>query len=118
MLGSGQLVHLHPSSVLVGKKPDYVVFDELVRTTRTYARGVAVIEGSWLPELAPAFFAKSRGSAGGVGGARESSGPGECGGGWGGGKKRSLGAEKRGRRRERRGEVRHVERSHIAPWSS
>ena len=52
MLGSGQLVHLHPSSVLVGKKPDYVVFDELVRTTRTYARGVAVIEGSWLPELA------------------------------------------------------------------
>ena len=69
MLGSGQLVHLHPSSVLVGKKPDYVVFDELVRTTRTYARGVAVIEGSWLPELAPAFFAKSRGSAGGVGGA-------------------------------------------------
>ena len=43
--------------------PACIVFDELLRTARDYARGVTAIEASWLPELAPAFFARHRASA-------------------------------------------------------
>jgi ATP-dependent RNA helicase DHX8/PRP22 len=52
-----QVAHLHPSSVLKGKAPEVVVFSELTRTTKQYAREVTRIQARWLPELAPAFFA-------------------------------------------------------------
>jgi hypothetical protein len=38
VLATGQAVALHPSSVLCGKRPPCIVFDELLRTTRDYAR--------------------------------------------------------------------------------
>ena len=38
MLASGQVVALHPSSVLYGRRPACIVYDELLRTTRDYAR--------------------------------------------------------------------------------
>lgn len=62
---------LHPSSCLVGgggngKKPDCIVFNELLQTNKPYARVVAVIEPSWLPELCPAFFAAKAGAATGA----------------------------------------------------
>lgn len=38
VLASGQVVALHPSSVLCGKRPACIVYDELLRTTRDYAR--------------------------------------------------------------------------------
>jgi len=61
VVASGQSVHLHPSSVLHGKrKPECIVFTELVRTTRQYVRGVTCVEASWLPELAPAYFARKQ----------------------------------------------------------
>ena len=47
---------IHPSSVLHGRKPRCIVFDELLRTTRSYARNVTVVEPSWLPEAAPVYF--------------------------------------------------------------
>lgn len=59
MISSGQAVAIHPSSVLHGRKPECIVFNELVRTTRQYARDAVVVEPSWLPELAPAYFARS-----------------------------------------------------------
>lgn len=62
VIATGQLVHIHPSSVLCGRKPDCAVFNELVKTTKHYARDVCVIEPRWLPELAPAFFAAKAGS--------------------------------------------------------
>ncbi len=37
------------------------MFNELVRTTKHYARGVLTIEPRWLPELCPAFFAAKAG---------------------------------------------------------
>jgi HrpA-like RNA helicase len=57
----GQPVHIHPSSVLFAqsssrKLPEYVVYSELLITTKQYMRGVTVIEGSWLPELVPQLF--------------------------------------------------------------
>ncbi|KAK9838275.1 hypothetical protein WJX81_001973 [Elliptochloris bilobata] len=58
VLASGQAVALHPSSVLCGKRPACIVFDELLRTTRDYARQVTAIDAAWLPELAPIFFAR------------------------------------------------------------
>ncbi|KAK9828750.1 hypothetical protein WJX72_001917 [[Myrmecia] bisecta] len=56
VLASSQMVALHPSSVLCGKRPPCCVFSELVCTTRAYARQVTVIDSAWLAELAPAFF--------------------------------------------------------------
>ncbi|PNW80772.1 hypothetical protein CHLRE_07g329233v5 [Chlamydomonas reinhardtii] len=56
-------VFLHPSSVLLERKPDCLVFNELMHTTRTYARDATAIEARWLPELAPAFFAAKASAA-------------------------------------------------------
>ncbi|CAL5223385.1 g5893 [Coccomyxa viridis] len=53
---SSQTVSIHPSSVLHGRKPRCIVFDELLRTTRRYARNVTAVEPSWLPEAAPMYF--------------------------------------------------------------
>jgi HrpA-like RNA helicase len=55
--GSGQQVHLHPSSTLVASRPPCVVFSEVVLTSRPYAHTASVIEAAWLPELVPRFFA-------------------------------------------------------------
>ncbi len=55
-MASPELVSLHPSSVLTRAKPPCVVFDELVLTTKQYARTATAIEPAWLPELAPAAF--------------------------------------------------------------
>jgi HrpA-like RNA helicase len=59
-----QPVHIHPTSVLFstpsGKKlPEYVVYAELLITSKHYMRSVTAIEGSWLAEVAPNFFRKA-----------------------------------------------------------
>ncbi|QDZ17638.1 DEAH-box nuclear pre-mRNA splicing factor [Chloropicon primus] len=56
---SAQKVHIHPSSVLFKKKPDCIIFIELVQTTKLYARNVGLIEAAWLPELIPDIFVVS-----------------------------------------------------------
>lgn len=57
VIASGQLVFIHPSSVLVGRKAPCILFSEMVRTTKQYARQVTAVELPWLPELVPNFFA-------------------------------------------------------------
>lgn len=49
---------LHPSSALfgLGYTPDYVVYHELVMTTKEYMSCVTAVEGEWLAELGPMFF--------------------------------------------------------------
>lgn len=37
-----------------------ILFGEQIKTTRQYARDVTVIEGPWLPELAPEYFTVQR----------------------------------------------------------
>jgi pre-mRNA-splicing factor ATP-dependent RNA helicase DHX38/PRP16 len=66
MRGS-QPVHIHPSSVLFAlasnnmkKLPSFVVYSELLITTKQYMRGVTAIDGSWLPELATGFHSKGK----------------------------------------------------------
>ena len=47
----GQRFYLHPSSVLFGEKPAWVMAGELVRTTRLYARTIAKIDPAWVERL-------------------------------------------------------------------
>eukprot|EP00240_Pyramimonas_obovata_P012174 CAMPEP_0118953878 /NCGR_PEP_ID=MMETSP1169-20130426/57305_1 /TAXON_ID=36882 /ORGANISM="Pyramimonas obovata, Strain CCMP722" /LENGTH=115 /DNA_ID=CAMNT_0006901423 /DNA_START=26 /DNA_END=373 /DNA_ORIENTATION=- len=55
-LANSQTVALHPSSILFNKKPDTVLYNELVRTSKLYIREVSMIEMPWLTELAPVFY--------------------------------------------------------------
>jgi ATP-dependent RNA helicase DHX8/PRP22 len=52
----GQPVHIHPSSSLYNKNPEWVLYHELVLTTKEYMRNVLAVEPKWLIELAPKFF--------------------------------------------------------------
>jgi len=56
----GQPVFIHPSSSLFQKNPEWVIYHELVLTTKEYMRNVLVIDPKWLVELAPKFFKKGK----------------------------------------------------------
>ncbi|KAK1680311.1 hypothetical protein QYE76_041159 [Lolium multiflorum] len=55
---NGMPCHLHPSSALygLGYTPDYVVYHELVLTTKEYMQCVSAVDPQWLAELGPMFF--------------------------------------------------------------
>jgi HrpA-like RNA helicase len=63
MCGRSEVVKVHPSSSLFMRNPPpkWVVYNELVFTSKHYIRSVLVIEKEWLVELAPSFFAKKNG---------------------------------------------------------
>lgn len=48
---SGQLISVHPSSLMFGKKNDAIMYTDYVYTTKGYARNVSAIEISWLQEV-------------------------------------------------------------------
>lgn len=50
--------HMHPSSALygLGYTPDYVIYHELVFTSKEYMQCVTAVEPEWLAELGPMFF--------------------------------------------------------------
>uniref|UniRef100_A0A7R9WWN5 DEAD-box helicase OB fold domain-containing protein n=1 Tax=Craspedostauros australis TaxID=1486917 RepID=A0A7R9WWN5_9STRA len=52
-------VYIHPSSALFNKNPEYLIYHELVLTTKEYMRNILVIDAKWLTELAPAFYKKA-----------------------------------------------------------
>ena len=52
-------VYIHPSSALFNKNPEWVIYHELVLTTKEYMRNIMVIDAKWLIELAPAFYSKA-----------------------------------------------------------
>nr|XP_043607502.1 probable pre-mRNA-splicing factor ATP-dependent RNA helicase DEAH5 [Erigeron canadensis] len=51
-----QPVYIHPSSTLLQRQPDWVIYHELVMTTKEYMREACVVDPKWLVELAPRFF--------------------------------------------------------------
>lgn len=55
---SGMKCHLHPTSALFGAgfTPDYVVYHELVLTSKEYMQCVTSVDPFWLAELGPMFF--------------------------------------------------------------
>ncbi|CDY23338.1 BnaA08g12080D [Brassica napus] len=55
-LVENQPVYIHPGSALFQRKPDWVIYHDLVMTTKEYMRQVTVIDPRWLVELAPRFF--------------------------------------------------------------
>ncbi|OMO72033.1 hypothetical protein COLO4_27868 [Corchorus olitorius] len=57
-LASGEVVSIHPSSVLFRTKADCIIFNEFVKTSDKYIRNVTIIDGFWLTELAPHYYAK------------------------------------------------------------
>ena len=60
---SGMPANLHPSSSLfgLGYTPDYVVYHELVLTSKEYMMVVTAVEPEWLAELGPMFFSIKEG---------------------------------------------------------
>ena len=58
-ISNNHTCHIHPSSVLFGRKPACVVFDELMLTQKSYMHGVSVVQPEWLAEMAPRFYRNS-----------------------------------------------------------
>ncbi|KAJ3487654.1 hypothetical protein NLG97_g6365 [Lecanicillium saksenae] len=53
----GTVLHAHPSSLLFGRKADWVVFHEVMETNdKTYIRDASKTEKDWLLEYAPEFY--------------------------------------------------------------
>ncbi|KAG2448330.1 hypothetical protein HYH02_006914 [Chlamydomonas schloesseri] len=50
-----QVVHLHPSTCL-DHKPEWVLYQEFVLTTKNYIRTCLDINGEWLIDVAPHYF--------------------------------------------------------------
>lgn len=55
-LVDSQIVYIHPSSALFNRQPDWVVYHELVLTTKEYMREVTAIDPKWLVEFASKFY--------------------------------------------------------------
>jgi HrpA-like RNA helicase len=51
-----QELHIHPNSILHRENPMWVVYHEVVLTTKKYMREVTAIEPMWLCDLAPHFY--------------------------------------------------------------
>ncbi|KAL7226907.1 hypothetical protein ACSBR1_021889 [Camellia fascicularis] len=50
-----QVVHLHPSNCL-DHKPEWVIYNEFVLTSRNFIRTVTGVRGEWLVDIAPHYF--------------------------------------------------------------
>ncbi|XP_063932493.1 ATP-dependent RNA helicase DHX8-like [Zophobas morio] len=55
-LVDNQHVYIHPSSSLYQRQPEWVVYHELVLTTKEYMREVTAVEPQWFVIFAPSFF--------------------------------------------------------------
>merc|ERR1719443_33839 len=53
-----QTVHVHPGSGLAKAAPRWVVYHELVLTTKEYMRNVLEIQPQWLVEIAPHYYSQ------------------------------------------------------------
>lgn len=55
---NGQVVYVHPSSVLMEVNPKWVLYHELVLTSKEYMRSVMPLKPEWLMEVAPHYYSK------------------------------------------------------------
>ncbi|KAG8513345.1 putative ATP-dependent RNA helicase DHX35 [Galemys pyrenaicus] len=57
-------LHIHPASVLYAEKPPrWVIYNEVVQTSKYYMRDVTAVESAWLLELAPHFYQQGTSTA-------------------------------------------------------
>ncbi|OKL60452.1 Pre-mRNA-splicing factor ATP-dependent RNA helicase-like protein cdc28 [Talaromyces atroroseus] len=57
-LKQGQTVYLHPSSTLFEVNPKWVIYHELVLTSKEYMRNIMPLQDIWLLEAAPHYHKK------------------------------------------------------------
>jgi pre-mRNA-splicing factor ATP-dependent RNA helicase DHX38/PRP16 len=71
---TGMPAHLHPSSSLsgLGYTPDYVVYHELIFTSKEYMATVTAVDAEWLAELGPMFYSVKESYAQRIGKRRDS----------------------------------------------
>jgi ATP-dependent RNA helicase DHX8/PRP22 len=55
-LADHQQVYIHPSSALFHQQPQWVIYHEIVMTTKEYMRDVTAVDPRWLLELAPRSY--------------------------------------------------------------
>lgn len=55
-LVEGTPVYIHPSSALFNRNPEWLIYHELILTTREYCHNVTAIEPKWLIDVAPQYF--------------------------------------------------------------
>ena len=58
-MDEGQIVYIHPSSAVYNRNPEWVLYHELVLTSKEYMREVLAIDPKWLTELAPRYYQQS-----------------------------------------------------------
>ena len=58
-LKNSHTVHCHPSSSMFEALPKWVIYHELVLTTKEYMRSVIELDPKWLLEIAPHYYKKS-----------------------------------------------------------
>eukprot|EP01102_Stenamoeba_stenopodia_P013557 TRINITY_DN4417_c0_g2_i2.p1 TRINITY_DN4417_c0_g2~~TRINITY_DN4417_c0_g2_i2.p1 ORF type:complete len:710 (+),score=185.78 TRINITY_DN4417_c0_g2_i2:150-2279(+) len=51
-----QVVQLHPSVAMQNSKPEWVLYNEFVLTSKNFIRTVIEIKGEWLLEIAPHYY--------------------------------------------------------------
>ncbi|KAG2374484.1 hypothetical protein C9374_010768 [Naegleria lovaniensis] len=54
-----QILHIHPNSVLFKYPPEYVLFTELLFTTKVFMRDVSTIQPEWLVEMCPQLYERT-----------------------------------------------------------
>lgn len=59
VVGAGHDVVIHPGSSLAGKKREALVFQELVFTSRPYARWCSAVQMDWIVDAAPGVLKRS-----------------------------------------------------------
>ena len=52
-------MHVHPSSALFENMPKWVIYNELVFTTKEFMRDLIEIKSDWLLEIAPHYYKQS-----------------------------------------------------------
>ncbi|KAI9343732.1 DEAD/DEAH box helicase [Zopfochytrium polystomum] len=55
-IGNKQVCHIHPSSVLFGKKLPLIMYHEMVQTSRQYMRNVSAISPLWMEQAGSHYF--------------------------------------------------------------
>lgn len=53
-------VFIHPSSSLCACKPAFIIYNELIHTTKSYMRDICVVDPDWLYASAPTFFKRQK----------------------------------------------------------
>eukprot|EP01129_Flabellula_baltica_P016049 TRINITY_DN8387_c0_g1_i1.p1 TRINITY_DN8387_c0_g1~~TRINITY_DN8387_c0_g1_i1.p1 ORF type:complete len:668 (-),score=121.64 TRINITY_DN8387_c0_g1_i1:32-2035(-) len=52
-------IHIHPTSCLFRDKPDTIVFNDLIFTTKEYMRDIMTIDRDWIADLYPEYLSTS-----------------------------------------------------------